>query len=211
MANLEFSIQTLQTTAGGSLRSVKPDKNGIINRFPVAVIGKPSRNNVLYDPNSFVAAVTDSRGRFVKNLTEGNLEGEWGHPKLTGNDKVDVMRTLTIDRSLVSHYFTKLWTEPVGGSQYTLVYANVAPFGPYGRYLKESFEDPNRNTAFSLRSLTSEPKLLANGTQLKQIVALVTFDAVDGPGYEEASKRFMSQESLGLQLVDTATMSIDSG
>lgn len=202
MSNLTFSVQTLHTMQGGTLKSVKPDKDGVYKRVPIAVIGMPSRNNALYEPTSFVNAITDSRTRFFKNLTEGNLEGEWGHPIIGTDKKAAVSRTLHIDRKMVSHYFTRVWTEPTDDGSYTLVYADVVPCGPYGQYLKESFEDVKRNTSFSLRSLTSEPRQLPNGVLSKSIVALVTFDAVDGPGFEAASKRFMSSEELGLELVD---------
>ena len=208
MSNLTFSVQTLHTMQGGTLKSVKPDKDGVYRRVPIAVIGLPSRNNALYEPTSFVNAITDSRTRFFKNLTEGNLEGEWGHP-IIGTDKKDaVSRTLHIDRAKVSHYFTRVWTEPVDEGNYTLVFADVVPCGPFGPYLKESFEDVKRNTSFSLRSLTAEPRQLPNGVLSKSIVALVTFDAVDGPGFEAASKRFMSSEDLGLELVDEESISI---
>lgn len=193
---------------GGSLKSVKPDKDGVYRKVPIAVIGMPSRNNALYEPTSFVNAITDSRTRFFKNLTEGNLEGEWGHPIIGTDKKAAVSRTLHIDRAKVSHYFTRVWTEPVDEGNYTLVFADIVPCGPFGPYLKESFEDSKRNTSFSLRSLTSEPRQLPNGVMSKSIVALVTFDAVDGPGFEAASKRFMSSEELGLELIDNEELSI---
>jgi hypothetical protein len=167
------------------------------------VIGKPSRNNVLYDPNSFVNAMTDTRSRFYKNLTEGNLEGEWGHPLQSITPKEAIQRTLTIDRTKVSHYFAKVWTENSRDGKYIVVYADVVPNGPYGQFLRESFADPKRNTAFSLRSLTSAPRAIGGGVNSKSIVAMVTFDAVDGPGFEEASKRFMvGNEGFNFQTQD---------
>lgn len=195
--NLLFSIQTLNVMPGGKLKGIEPDASGVYRGVPVAVIGKPSRNNVLYDPQSFVNSVTDTRSRFYKNLTEGNLEGEWGHPLAVANPKEYIQRTLTIDRTRISHYFSKIYTENSKDGKYVIVYADVVPTGPYGQYLAESFADPKRNTAFSLRSLTSAPKPIGGGLASKSIVAMVTFDAVDGPGFEEASKRHMvSQEGF---------------
>jgi hypothetical protein len=196
MSNIIFSIQTLQTDGGGSLKSVKPSADGVYCDVPVAVIGLPSRNRAVYDLETTLAAMSDPSSRFYKNLAEGNLEGEWGHPKLppvlTKEDKIAaIMRTLTIDRECVSHYFTKIRTQKASNGSHVVVFADVVPFGPYGKYLQESFADAKRNTCFSLRSLTSDPTPLPNGCALKKMKMLVTFDAVDGPGFEMASKRYM--------------------
>jgi hypothetical protein len=201
--NLLFSIQTLNVMPGGALKGIEPDQSGVYRAVPVAVIGKPSRNNVLYDPNSFVNAMTDTRSRFYKNLTEGNLEGEWGHPLQSSNPKEAIQRTLTIDRTKVSHYFSRINTENSACGKYIVVYADIVPNGPYGEFLKESFSDPKRNTSFSLRSLTSAPRAIGGGISSKAIVAMVTFDAVDGPGFEEASKRYMvGNEGFNFQTED---------
>ncbi len=202
MSNLNFSIQTLVTTEGGSLKSVTPNKDGVYEGMPVAVMGIPSRNEAFYTPNSTMRAISDPKCRFYKNLTEGNLEGEWGHPELPADVKEAVRRTLRIDRKMMSHYFTRIFTKDSDCGQYVVIYADVVAAGPYGKFLTESMEDPKRNTAFSLRSITTKPRRLPNGVSSKDIISLVTFDAVDGPGFEQASKRFMANEGLGLQLVD---------
>lgn len=200
--NVSMCIQTLVTDRGGSLRCVKPNEDGVYCDVPVAVIGIPSRNRAVYDMESTLAAMSDPSTRFYKNLCEGNLEGEWGHPRLppilTKEDKMNaVMRTIQIDRTMVSHYFTKIRTEQARDGGYVIVYADVVPYGPYGKYLSDSFADPKRNTCFSLRSLTGDPKPLPDGNTKKTMKLLVTFDAVDGPGFEMAGKRYMpGQESF---------------
>lgn len=189
---LAFSIQTMQTIIGNGLRSITPDKNGVYKGVPLAVIGKPSRNNVLYDPPSFVESITNPESRFYKSLVGGGLEGEWGHPAGIGLDqKAAIARTLQIDSNFVSHYFTKIYSRKTADGKYYIVYGDVVPFGPNGKYLAESFADPKRNTAFSLRSLTSNPEPSNAGYVIKKILALITFDAVSTPGFEEASKCFM--------------------
>lgn len=217
MSNVQFSIQTLQTDSGGSLKGVKPNSDGVYCDVPVAVVGLPSRNRAVYDMETTLAAMSDPSTRFYKNLAEGNLEGEWGHPKLppvmTKADKMSaVMRTITIDRECVSHYFTKIRTEEARDGQYVVVYADVVPFGPYGKYLVESFADPKRNTCFSLRSLTSDPTPMPDGNVKKRMKLLVTFDAVDGPGFEMAGKRYMpgteSYEISDEQLLEASVQEV---
>lgn len=211
MNSISFTIQTLVTDRGGSLRCVKPNDDGVYADMPVAVVGMPSRNRAVYDMETTLAAMSDPSTRFYKNLCEGNLEGEWGHPKLppilTKEDKMNaVMRTIQIDRAMVSHYFTKIRTEQSSDGKYVVVYADVVPFGPYGKYLEESFADPKRNTCFSLRSLTGDPQPMPDGNIKKRMKLLVTFDAVDGPGFEMAGKRYqLGHESFEIsdeQLVE---------
>lgn len=205
MSNLVFSVQTLKTDSGGSLKCVKPNSDGVYCNVPVAVVGLPSRNRAVYDMQSTLAAMSDPSTRFYKNLAEGNLEGEWGHPRLppimTKQDKMNaVMRTIQIDRTMVSHYFTRIRTEQSRDGQYVIVYADVVPFGPFGKFLEESFADSKRNTCFSLRSLTSDPTPMPDGNVMKKMKLLVTFDAVDGPGFEMAGKRYMtSNESFSIE------------
>ena len=204
MSNVIFSIQTLQTDRGGSLKCVKPNDDGVYENVPVAAIGIPSRNRAVYDMESTLAAMSDPSTRFYKNLAEGNLEGEWGHPKLppimTKQDKMAaVLRTIQIDRTMVSHYFTKIRTQQARDGEYVITYADIVPAGPYGKYLEESFADPKRNTCFSLRSLTGDPIPMPDGNTKKKMKLLVTFDAVDGPGFEIAGKRYMmSSESYAI-------------
>ena len=110
--SLAFSVQTMQTVLGNGLKSIKPDKDGVFKGVPLAVIGKPSRNNVIYDQNSFIESITNPNTRFYKSLVEGGLEGEWGHPTNIGlNNKDAIMRTMQIDGSRVSHYFTKVYAK----------------------------------------------------------------------------------------------------
>ena len=188
MTNLSFSIQTMQTMNGGSLKALTPDKDGFYNNIPLMVIGKPSRNKVLYEPSSVQASMADPKSNFYKNLAEGNLKGEWGHPLPMSTKEATIIRTLRIYEPNVSHYFRRIYTDRVG--EYTIIYGDVKPCGPMGKYLTESFQDPNRNTSFSIRTLCSAPRMLPGGIQQKSIVAMSTIDAVSGPGFEEASKRY---------------------
>jgi hypothetical protein len=203
MDNYKFSIQTMQTMVGGSLKSTKPDADGVYRGIPIAVLGKPSRNNALYEPNSVINSMVNPESLFYKSLAEGHLEGEWGHPAPVGDVKTMINRTMRIDRENVSHYFTKIWSEPTRDGKLIIIYADIVPFGPRGDYLRESFESANRNTAFSLRSLTANPVKLASGVLSKKVLAMVTYDAVGCPGFEEASERFqVGNESFALEEVE---------
>lgn len=199
--NVVFSISTQMEMEGRQLKAVKPNKDGVYTGIPLTVIGCDSRNKVNYERESVLNCLTDMQSRFAANVSTGDMEGEWGHPFLTGQS---LDRLLHIERTRVSHYFTKVYGKDMGNG-IIMIYGDVKPFGPYGQYLKESFEDPSRNTSFSLRSAA---KITGhrNGVTQKQMIALVTFDAVDGPGFLKASKRFRDEdvatESLANHVAD---------
>lgn len=192
MNNLSFSVQTMETNIGGQLKAVAPNADGVYVGMPIAIIGKPSRNNVLYDPQSFVDAITNPGTRFYKSLVGGGLEGEWGHPSNVGMDgKTAVARTMQINEDRVSHNFNKVYSKVSADGKYHVVYGDIIPCGPNKQHLIDAFSDSKRNAAFSLRSLTSKARINANGVNEKKILALITFDSVSTPGFEEASKRCM--------------------
>lgn len=187
--NVVFSISTQMEMEGRQLKAVKPNKDGVYTGIPLTVIGCDSRNRVNYERESVLRCLTDMESRFAANVSTGDMEGEWGHPFLTGQS---LDRLLHIERTRVSHYFTKVYGKDMGNG-IIMIYGDVKPFGPYGQYLKESFEDASRNTSFSLRS-AAKVTGTRNGITQKQMIALVTFDAVDGPGFLKASKRFRDED-----------------
>lgn len=197
-----FSISTDLEFRGRQLKSVKPDKDGVYKGIPLTVIGLNSRNGVNYRRESVISCLTDPKSRFVMNLKSGDLEGERGHPFLGVDPKAAVARLLYLDRTKISHYITRVYTSPLdANSDSIIVYGDIVPSGPYGEYLKQDFEDPKRNASFSLRAATQIIRK-SNGVTYKEMLAMFTFDSVDGPGYVECSKRFQDPafESLGINV-----------
>lgn len=192
-SNLIFDISTMLVMDGRELRSVQPDKDGVYCGIPLMVLGAVSRNNVEYEVTSTLAAMTNPNTRFYKNLTEGNLEGEFRHPIIL--NKEELLRITLIDRALVSHYIKRVRSQKTEDGKYYIVYGDIVPFGPYGQYLRDSFADPKRNTAFSLRSLCSVIGE-SNGVTKKRVAAMITFDHVDGSGYELSCKRFQDRKCI---------------
>lgn len=201
--DLLFSLQTIRTTGAGTLKSLEPDKDGIYRGVPLAVLGMVSRNNMYYEPQSVVDAMKNPDSRFFKAITGGGLDGEWGHPDLTGlDDRAALMRLALIKESMVSHSFSRVWTERTQDGKYVIVKGDVKAFGPYGRYLTQSFSDKDHDTGFSLRTLTSQPvKRPSDGAGVKRVLAMITFDGVSVPGYELASKRSVAAGLEGVDLL----------
>lgn len=185
---LNFEVQTMKIKDGRAIKSAEPDSNGVYRDVPVGALGIVSRNNSDYDIPSTLNCMTNPNMAFYKRLTEGSLAGEYGHPMV--KDRSDIPRILRIDPTMVSHYILGLRSKPTDNNEYIIIYADMKCGGPYGPYLQESFADPDINTAFSLRSITSKPQRIG-GVDKKKMITLVTFDAVCGPGFEQASKRYM--------------------
>ena len=197
MSNVAFDISSALYTDGGS-KALTPDANGVYKSFPVMVLGKTSRNGKNYDVESMVFAITNPSSVFYKKLHAGQLQGEYGHPFVT--EEKDLARIAMVDPTKVSHVIHRVYCSPSTERGNTIVYADIQPFGPYGKYLDESFKSPHINTAFSLRSLVAQTGTNADGSINQRVTALITIDAVDAPGYAEASKVFVSDEGLTVKV-----------
>lgn len=197
MANIAFDISSALYVESAQ-KSFEPDKDGVWRGLPIMVLGKVSRNNKEYEINSMVEAITSPTSIFFKKLKMGQLQGEYGHP-LVLTEK-DLPRIAVVDPTKVSHVIHNVKCGEPNEKGHRIVYADIEPFGPYGQYLKESLENPRINTAFSLRSLVA--KIGTSGNVIKQrVTALITVDAVDAPGYAEASKvRVPSMEGVSIDI-----------
>lgn len=186
-----FSIEVMKNIDGQELKALTPDEHGVYRNVPLGVIGIPSRNKASYDRDSMIECLTGEDSLFGIKLREGNLQGEYGHPDQIGTKQEQIMRMYKVDPTKVSHAILRTEIRPTKSGGYTLITGDVKPCGPYGKYLEESLQDPIRNTAFSIRSLTAPRK---NPMEPKKVLCAITFDAVEGPGFGQASKRYVSME-----------------
>lgn len=190
--SLRFHVSAMDTLNGHKLTAHEPDSEGFFT-VVVGCYGVPTRANVIYDPESLVASMTDSTSRFNICLKDGNLAGEYGHPVIE-SDK-DINRLFRIDEKYMSHYFKSVWTgDPItiNGMEAVPIMAKVKPYGPYGDVLEKSLRDPSHNTAFSIRSLCLPMKGPKPEYEYRKVQVVITYDAVSAPGYEIASKRYVS-------------------
>ena len=188
MSNVAFDVSSALYSDNGA-KAMTPNANGIYQNMPVMVLGKTSRNGKNYDVDSMVYAITSKNSVFYKKLKAGQLQGEYGHPFVT--EEKDLARIALVDPTKVSHIIHRVYCGPTTEKGHTIVYADIQPFGPYGQYLDASFKDPHINTAFSLRSLVAQTGTASDGSINQKVTALITIDAVDAPGYAEASKVYV--------------------
>lgn len=182
-----FVVESMEVADGKKLMAMKPDDDGYYNNVPLMMLGVPTLNGTMYDSKCIVDCITDPASRFNIMLTSGTLYGEYDHPEF--KSKEDIARLLDIRRQFESHHIKRVSTVATSDGN-TLIVGSIKPTGPYGKYLSEDFQDPNRNTAFSVRSLCEEQRNPKNGQVMRKIRVLVTFDAVGSPGFKQASKRY---------------------
>jgi hypothetical protein len=198
-----FVVESMEVADGRKLRAMTPDEDGYYHNVPLMMLGVPTLNGTLYDSKCIVDCITNPSSRFNIMLTSGTLYGEYDHPEFRG--KEDIPRLLNIRRQFESHHIKKVSTVNTNEG-HTLIVGSIKPTGPYGKYLDEDFRDPNRNTAFSVRSLCEEQRDPKSGSVIRKIRILVTFDAVSSPGFKQASKRYTpAVEKLELSPEDFPT------
>lgn len=207
MNNLMIDVSVARTLDGGKMRSIKPNAKGIYEGVPIGVIGASSRNNAFYEVQSLADALSNPASRFNKAVVEGFADGELGHPLMTGTE-ADFQRLAQIDKTRVSHCFTRVYVQPTKDKQYSLIMADVKPKGPYAKTLIESFEDADTCTAFSLRALCQKMGQTPEGAVIRKVLCLITFDNEGLPGYAQASDRFIGMESLGMAMIPDDPMQV---
>lgn len=186
---LQVNVETLIVREGRKLGRIRPDERGFYPNIPVAALGVTSRNNTYYFVDDFVDQIVNERSYVNRMVKDGTLYGEYGHPNIAGmTENLALNRLMVIDEKLMSHNIGALRTGDLLESGGRLLNADIKPAGPYGQTLKDSFDDPCLNTAFSLRSITEA--FMKDGVSHRKMKKLVTFDAVAAGGYAEASKRF---------------------
>lgn len=190
MSKYEINIVALKVKNDKKVNPIKPDKDGVYRNLPAFVIGKGSRSTD-YDNDSLYRSVADANSVFKLRIKEGNCEGEWGHPFLTGTAEEQIRRLFHIERTRLCQYIMGLRTTPLENGD-ILGCVDLIPSGPgsYGPTLAHSLENPLVNTAFSMRTFCHPPKQQSNGRFLKTVKDFITIDAEGTPGWEEASKRY---------------------
>ncbi len=140
---------------------------------------------LLTDPNSF----------FYRRLKKGYLLGEMGHPVMEPGMSMGqfMNRNAVIDPQNVACFIKDIEIVDTGekvnnmGNYGNVLIVNgwIKPSGPKGKYLQEALDTPDRNIAFSVRSLSKDT--LVNGVVIKQTKAVLTWDWVFEPGINNAN------------------------
>ena len=173
----------------------KPDAAGYY-KVLLGALNIYNSEGKFYEATEAVLNLFNASSSLMTRLKDGALKAEVMHPQATpGMSKRDyIKRIVQIDESKVCGHFNKIEVdtkptyiksqkEPV-----YLVYGWVKPQGVFGNALKSDLDNPESNTAFSIRSLTKERDMA--GIRVKTLLHIVTWDWVNIPGIEVAKKSF---------------------
>jgi hypothetical protein len=212
MAIAEYRALSYLGTAQGVLQC---DDNGYY-RCIVGAFDVKSRNGQFYPLTATVKSIFDDSSAFMRNVHEGNCRGELDHPVIFGLSIMEIMdRLARMDGTRICvHYkhFELEVSKDEYGKPIVLVYAWLRPEPPYGHVIKHRLDNRDENCNFSVRSYTMES--VRQGVKVKEITAIVTYDAVNNSGMKVTSKwdtEVSEGGSVGLEdLKDTTVIFTDT-
>jgi len=176
----------------GITDSVITDSNGYY-KVILGVLNTYNRSGIFYrikDPSSLLKNKTILNRR----VTEGTLRSEEEHPVYDGmSNKEIISRTIFLDSSNICAHIKSIEMVDTGkcepgwdGYNITVVHGWVKPSGPHGTHLKESFDNPDENVYFSIRSLVKQKYI--GRTLVRDVIDVSTWDHVYEGGIEKASQ-----------------------
>lgn len=188
----------------GKQNIIVPDANGCYYQ-PVGGLAVYNSAGHFYDYDESVK-VFEKSSDFMRRLAKRAVKAELGHPKLlpgmTERQYISRLRDIDDKNVCATHteiVISKDEVKDSKGNPVIAIMSKISPSGPYGPALKASYESPNENVYFSIRSLTEDT--YTAGVRHKVIREAITFDQVNEGGIEFANK--MKSPSLeGYDIVD---------
>ena len=184
------SIALMGTNKAGKL---KPDAKG----YYTVVLGGFETKNLHGDEYPLTAQAErlfHSSSQFMRQIEEGNLYGELGHPKrLPGESMMQFIKKCMLvneDRCCMHIrriYLDKENVKDKNGKTIVAVIGEIRPQGQLGHVLKDILDNPDSNCCFSVRANTDDEKL-PNGRERRSVKQIVTFDFVNDPGVVTSTK-----------------------
>lgn len=191
MAIVKFTSTKLQSINKQGV--LKKDEEGY---YEIVIGGLNIANStgIIYTLDGARKLFEDS-STLQRRIKNGSLYGESGHPMKPSNMSMDdyIVRVLSIENNNICCHFKEIWLDDSynfngrGVKKDTVaIIAKLKPYGARGAALEESLNNPNINTAFSIRSLSED--FYRNGTTFRTITEIVTWDWVVEPGISIANK-----------------------
>lgn len=160
----------------------------------------PNRGGVTYRFNDYLKECMGPDSDLNRRVSEGQVMMELGHPTQYYLEKIQgqvvrtqitdvfqwIMRLKTVIQDRVCGHIRKIHWELTGGNNdpiYNRV--EVTPFGPYKETFKDSLENPDINTAISIRTVTKPHGV---GDRVWEVEHFSTYDLVPEPGMLNACK-----------------------
>lgn len=199
ITEVRFTCTALEGT--GKQGILPPDADGYYT-MPIGALN--TYNSVGdYYPYQTVKNLFEQSGTLMRRIQAGVLKGEYGHPKRQPNQTIEsyAQRIMMIEEKSVCVHFSEVWLEfdamkDAAGRPIVAIMAKFKPSGPYADALEKSLNNRREDVCFSIRSFTEDVKIY--GVNNRNIVEIVTWDAVTEPGIATARK----YKAPGLESID---------
>lgn len=140
----------------------------------------------------------EASSSFMRRVRNECLKSEVNHPQFLPGMKLDdyIRRIERIDLNNVCSHISEIWLDKdagkeIGGSKnpnLVLVMGLVKPSGVKGYALEEAINNNKENVCFSVRGVTTDYD--ERGKRYRALKRIITYDWVNEPGLEFATKRF---------------------
>lgn len=192
MGSIVYSATKLKVP--GKRNIIPQGENGWYRQVPVGGLGCFNSAGAFYLLEESRAAF-DKSSDFIRRTQEGSLYSEFGHPKMEPGMRMDdfIHRARQIYEGNSCNVLSNITLLDNGARDQQnrpicLITADVKPYGVHGKVCSEALSDPEMNTCYSIRCITS--KRAMRGIEYRTIEEAYTFDLVLEPGIFQAKKRF---------------------
>lgn len=175
-------------------KKLQQDANGYY-KVIVGAINAFNSSGAFYLADGVKELIESDSSILARRLKSNYLYGEKGHPSYIPGmtNEQFISRNLRIEMNNVSHHIKEIILTPTnitsglqGKGNVIKIEAWIKPSGEQGPLLQKALDNPDENVAFSIRSLTCDQ--MVNGTMIKKLVTIVTWDWVIEPGISIANK-----------------------
>lgn len=188
----KLTFQSTALVGTNKMGIIKPDANGY---YPL-VLGAFNYHNGAgdYYPLEPVKKLLLDSSSLMRRISKGVLRGELGHPKqLPGmTSRQFLSRISQIDEQSICCHIKSIELDEQhvtgkDGKTCAAIIGMVKPSGPFGESLEKQLQSTDENVYFSIRSITDD-HIEPNGTRVKKIVEIITWDNVNEGGIDVAHK-----------------------
>ncbi len=187
-----FTLQCTALSGSNKVGKLEPDENGyykvVLGGFDI-----PNPQGNVYPFKAAQHLFTES-STLMRNITSGNLYGEWGHPKRQPGQVLSnyIKRCSIVDEANIAFHIKKIEiseneVKDDDGNTVVSVIGWVKGVGPKASEFDKMLANPDQNVCFSIRAATDDVPN-ASGKLNRNLTSIITWDFVVYPGLKVAQK-----------------------
>lgn len=187
-----FTLQCTALNGSNKVGKLEPDENGyykvVLGGFDI-----PNPQGNVY-PYKAAKHLFEESSTLMRNITSGNLYGEWGHPKRQPGQTLSnyIKRCSIVDEANIAFHIKKIEiseseVKDDSGNTVVSVIGWVKGVGPKASEFDKMLANPDQNVCFSIRAATDDVPN-ANGKLNRNLTSIITWDFVVYPGLKVAQK-----------------------